>query len=347
MLGVLGGGQLGRMTALAAARLGYRTHIYTPEAEPPAADVAWRTTRAAYEDEAALRAFGQSVDAVTVEFENVPEAALRALALETPTRPGAEALAVAQDRLVEKRFLQGVGFQTAPFRAVDGPEDIRAALGELGTPIVVKTRRFGYDGKGQVKVASGVEAEAAWEALGRAPAIAEGFIDFAREISVIAARDVDGRVVCYPAVENRHEHHILRQTIAPAPGLGALAVEAERLAAAAAAGLGMVGLLAVEMFVTRSGRLLANEMAPRPHNSGHWTMDFAATSQFEQLVRAVMGLPLGEARALRPAEMWNLLGDEAEDWPRLLADPDIRLHLYGKRTARPGRKMGHWNRALT
>lgn len=346
MLGILGGGQLGRMTAAAAGRLGYRAHIFAPEADPPAGEVAWRTTTAAYEDEAALVAFAESVDAVTVEFENVPEAALRRLAELKPCRPGARALATAQDRLVEKQFLESVGFQAAPFRPVDGPDDIRAALEAFGAPVVVKTRRFGYDGKGQVKVAGPEEADDAWAALGQAPSIAEGFIYFEREISVIAARGVAGETVAYPAVENRHENHILRTTIAPAPDLGPLADEAERLTAAAAAGLEMVGLLAVEMFVTRDGRLLANEMAPRPHNSGHWTMDFAQTSQFEQLARAALGLPLGPADALAPAEMRNLLGDEADDWPRLLAEPGLHLHLYGKREARPGRKMGHWNRAL-
>jgi len=346
VLGVLGGGQLGRMTALAAARLGYRAHIYAPEADAPAAEVAWRTTQAAYDDAAALAAFAASVDAVTVEFENVPEVALATIAATAPTRPNAAALATAQDRLVEKRFLQSVGFGTAPFMAVDGPDDIRAALADLGGPVVVKTRRFGYDGKGQARVETASEAEAVWAALGEAPSIAEGFVDFEREISVIAARDVAGRVACYPAVENRHENHILRRSLAPAPALGALAGEAERLAAAAVAALDMVGLLAVEMFVTAAGGLLANEMAPRPHNSGHWTMDFAETSQFEQLVRAAMGLPLGDPSPTAPAEMWNLLGDEADDWPRLLATPGVRLHLYGKREARPGRKMGHWNRAL-
>lgn len=342
---MLGGGQLGRMTALAAAKLGYRVHIFAPEVETPAAEVAWRTTTAAYDDDAALDAFAANVDAVTVEFENVPEAALRHLARAAPTRPNARALALAQDRLDEKRFLESVGFGTAPHRQVDGPGDIRRALEALGAPVIVKTRRFGYDGKGQVRVETADAADAAWAALGEAPSIAEGLVDFAREISVIAARSVRGEVRCFPAVENRHENHILRTTLAPAPGLGDLGAEAERLAAAAIAGLDTVGLLAVEMFVTREGALLANEMAPRPHNSGHWTMDFAGTSQFEQLVRAVMGLPLGDPAPLRPAEMTNLLGDEADDWPRLLADPSARLHLYGKREARPGRKMGHVNRA--
>lgn len=344
MLGILGGGQLGRMTALAAGRLGYRAHIFAPEHASPAAEVAWRTTEAAYEDSAALDAFAESVDAVTVEFENVPEAALARLAARVPARPGPRALALAQDRLDEKRFLESVGFLTAPYAPVDGPDDIRAALEAFGAPLVVKTRRFGYDGKGQVKVDDADAADAAWGALGQAPSIAEGFVDFEREISVIAARSAQGEVRCYPAVENRHENHILRMTLAPAPDLGALGGEAERLAGAAVAALDLAGLLAVEMFVGRDGAILANEMAPRPHNSGHWTMDFAATSQFEQLVRAAMGLPLGDPSPTAPAEMTNLLGDEANAWAEILADPTARLHLYGKREARAGRKMGHVNR---
>ena len=334
------------MTALAAAKLGYRAHIYAPEAESPAGDVAWRTTQADYEDQASLVAFAASVDAVTVEFENVPESALKTLAALKPTRPNAKALATAQDRLIEKKFLQSVGFETAPTHVIDSADNIRTALETLGTAVIVKTRRFGYDGKGQVRVETAGDADSAWMALGEQPALAEGLIDFAREVSVIAARDAAGQVICYPAVENDHENHILRTTIVPAPNFEALAEQAEHLVGAAIAALDMVGLLAVEMFVTRDGRLIANEMAPRPHNSGHWTMDFAATSQFEQLVRAVMGLPLGDARATQPAMMRNLLGDEAHDWSTLLAEPKIRLHLYGKREARPGRKMGHWSRAL-
>lgn len=334
------------MTALAAAQLGYRVHIFAPEADPPAADVAWRTTQADYDDTAALNAFAATTDAITVEFENVPEAALRHLDRTTPTRPNARALATAQDRQTEKRFLESVGFTTAPYAEVNGPDDIRAALDALGAPVIVKTRRFGYDGKGQVRVETASEASAAWAALGQAPSIAEGFVDFAREISVIVARGIDGETVAYPAVENRHENHILSTTLAPAPNLGPLADEAERLAAAAATGLDLVGLLAVEMFVGKDGALIANEMAPRPHNSGHWTMDFAQTSQFEQLVRAAMGLPLGDPSSTGPSEMQNLLGDAADDWPQVLATPGAHLHLYGKREARPGRKMGHVNRAV-
>lgn len=346
VIGILGGGQLGRMTALAAARLGYRTHIYAPEADTPAGQVASAVTQADYTDEAALLAFAHSVDAVTLEFENVPESALETLAIHVPTRPNAECLAAAQDRLVEKRFLESVGASVAPYQAVDGADDIRNALATFGAPIIVKTRRFGYDGKGQVRVETPDAADAAWRDLGEAPSIAEGFVSFEREISVIAARDIHGATAAYPPVENIHENHILRMTRAPARGLGGLAAEAEALAMRAMDALDMVGLLAVEMFVTPDGRLLANEMAPRPHNSGHWTMDAATTCQFEQLTRAVMGLPLGDPAPTAEAEMHNLLGNEADSWPALLKEPGIALHLYGKAEARPGRKMGHWNKRI-
>jgi 5-(carboxyamino)imidazole ribonucleotide synthase len=344
VIGILGGGQLGRMTALAAARLGYKAHIFAPEADTPAGQVAASVTQADYTDTAALQAFGAAVDAVTLEFENVPVSALEILAAHAPVRPGADCLAAAQDRMVEKQFLESVGAGVAPYQAVDSAADIVKALDVLGAPVVVKTRRFGYDGKGQVKVASPAEAEAAWRDLGEAPSIAEGFIAFEREISVIAARDIHGRTAAYQPVENIHENHILKTTLAPAENLGPLAAEAEAMAMRAMDALGMVGLLAVEMFVTPDGRLLANEMAPRPHNSGHWSMDAALTCQFEQLTRAVMGLPLGDPSATAKAEMHNLLGDEADSWPELLDEPGIALHLYGKAEARPGRKMGHWNR---
>ncbi len=344
VIGILGGGQLGRMTALAAARLGYSAHIFAPEADTPAGQVAAAVTQAEYTDTAALKAFAASVDAVTLEFENVPVSALETLATIVPMRPGAACLAAAQDRLVEKRFLESVGAGVAPYQVVDSADDIRRALQSLGAPVIVKTRRFGYDGKGQVRVETADEADAAWRDLGEAPSIAEGFIAFEREISVIAARDIHGRTAAYPPVENIHENHILRTTLAPAQNLGPLTAEAEAMAMRAMDALDMVGLLAVEMFVTPDGRLLANEMAPRPHNSGHWTMDAAATCQFEQLTRAVMGLPLGDPSPTAMAEMHNLLGDEADNWPELLADPGVALHLYGKAEARPGRKMGHWNR---
>jgi len=345
ILGILGGGQLGRMTALAAANLGYRAHIFAPEKDSPASDVAWRFTCANYNDQQALEAFAANVDSITVEFENVPEAALTLLAELKPARPNSRALATAQDRLVEKKYLESVGFKAAPFQAVDGPEDISKALEVFGSPIILKTRRFGYDGKGQVKITSSSDVKAAWAELGQSPSIAEGFVNFTREISVITARDIMGKIKSYPAVENRHENHILRQTIAPAAELGKLAEEAEYLASQAIKGLDMVGLLAIEMFVTDDHQLIVNEMAPRPHNSGHWTMDFAATCQFEQLVRCAMGLPLGSTQILRPAEMTNILGDEVNEWPKLLADPNVHLHLYGKAEARTGRKMGHWNKA--
>lgn len=344
VIGILGGGQLGRMTALAAARLGYSAHIFAPEAKTPAGQVAAAVTQADYTDTAALKAFAASVDAITLEFENVPVSALETLAELVPTRPSAACLGAAQDRLVEKRFLESVGMGVTPYRAVDSAADIRSALDELGAPVIVKTRRFGYDGKGQVRVDHKDDAASAWRDLGKAASIAEGFIAFEREISVIAARDIQGRTVAYPPVQNIHENHILRTTIAPAQKLGPLATEAEAMAMRAMDALDMVGLLAVEMFVTPDGRLLANEMAPRPHNSGHWSMDAAQTCQFEQLTRAVMGLPLGDPAPIAAAEMHNLLGDEADRWPELLADPSVSLHLYGKAEGRPGRKMGHWNR---
>lgn len=346
VIGILGGGQLGRMTALAAAKLGYRAHIFAPEADTPAGQVSFAVTQADYSDEAALLTFAQAVDAVTLEFENVPEAALEFLAAHVPVRPNAKCLAAAQDRLVEKRFLESVGAGVAPYMPVDAAADIRIALSKLGAPVIVKTRRFGYDGKGQVRVETPDAAEAAWRDLGEAPSIAEGFIPFQREVSVIAARNIHGVTAAYPPVENVHENHILRMTRAPARGLGRLAAEAEAMAVQAMDALDMVGLLAVEMFVTSDGRLLANEMAPRPHNSGHWTMDAATTCQFEQLVRAVMGLPLGDPTPTAEAEMHNLLGDEADDWPNLLDEPGIALHLYGKAEARAGRKMGHWNKQI-
>lgn len=341
-IGILGGGQLGRMTALAAARLGYRCHIFTPEADSPAAQVAAAVTVAAYEDHAALAAFAEAVDVVTLEFENVPVPSVEFLAARVPVRPGARALAVAQDRVSEKSFFNSFA-ETAPWRAVDSLEALRAAVAEIGTPAVLKTTRLGYDGKGQAKILADTDLAEAWAAIGRAPAILEGFVTFEREVSVIVARGADGAWATYCPVENEHRNHILDITTAPAPIPDAVAARAMEIAHRAAEDLDLVGLLAVEMFVTADGRVLVNEMAPRPHNSGHWTMDAAFTDQFEQLVRAVCGLPLGSAERRCDAVMKNLLGDDAADWRTILADPRARLHLYGKAEARPGRKMGHVN----
>lgn len=342
-LGILGGGQLGRMTALAAARLGYTCHVLAPEPDSPAFAVA-KSTCAAYDDPVALDALAAAVRVVTIEFENVPVAALEHLARLVPVRPSASVLAVTQDRLAEKRFLAELGAPLARFRPVATVEEAEAALAGLGGRGVLKTTRLGYDGRGQRMLAASQEAAAAFRALGKGPLVLEERVEFEREISVVTARRADGAVASFPPVENRHERHVLKTTIAPAPIPPALAREAVALAEAIAEALGLVGLLAVEMFVTRDGRLLVNELAPRPHNSGHWTLDACPVSQFEQLVRAICDLPLGDPQPFAAALMDNLLGEEVEAWPALLAEPGARLHLYGKRETRPGRKMGHVTR---
>ncbi|MCS6877506.1 MAG: 5-(carboxyamino)imidazole ribonucleotide synthase [Geminicoccaceae bacterium] len=342
-IGILGGGQLGRMTALAAAELGFSCHVFAPEPDSPAFAVA-RFTRARYDDENALDAFAASVDVVTVEFENIPVAALERLSRTRPVRPGPSVLAIAQDRLAEKRFLSEHGFPVTPFFAVRSAREAVEAARAAGGRAVLKTRRWGYDGRGQRVIASAAEAQAAFEALGGGELVLEAFVPFEREISVITARRSDGARASYPPVENRHERHILKTTTAPAPVSEALAREAVALAEAIAERLGVVGLLAVEMFVAPGDRLLVNELAPRPHNSGHWTQDACAVSQFQQLVRAICDLPLGDARPFAAAVMENLLGEEVERWPQLLAEPGARLHLYGKREVRPERKMGHVTR---
>jgi len=347
-IGIFGGGQLGRMTALAAARLGYRCHVFAPEADSPCAQVCAAATVAPYDHAEALDKFADSVGVVTAEFENVPAESLAYLAKRVPVRPGPDVVAIAQDRLKEKTFCNRAGAPTATFLPVRAGADVAKAMAQLGTPLVLKTARMGYDGKGQVKVEKGADPDAAFRAMAAAGdsagGIAEAWVDFRMEISVIAARGLDGGTLCYPAVENRHKHHILDETVVPAPIEAALAAEAGRVAANLAARLDLVGLLAVEMFVTREGGLLVNEIAPRPHNSGHWTIDACLTSQFEQCVRAVCGLPLGSVARHADAVMKNLIGDEATAWPEILKDPGAKLHLYGKAEARPGRKMGHVTR---
>ncbi len=339
-IGILGGGQLGRMLAMAAARLGYHTHIYCPETDAPAAEVSQSCTIASYDDEAALRAFAAAVDVVTLEFENTPLAALRVLEPLVPVRPSSHALSICQHRVMEKECIRAAHIGTAPFAAARDQAQLNAALKQIGFPAVLKTCRMGYDGKGQAVIRRAEDAAAAWERLKTDDAIVEGFVDFTMEISVIAARSVSGEMSCFPAVQNIHRDHILHQTIVPAPIAPALAEEAERIARALAESLQVVGVLAVEMFVTKDG-LLVNEMAPRPHNSGHWTMDACATSQFEQVVRAVCGLPLGSTEILSPCVMTNLIGHEVYDIEHYLGDAAARLHIYGKKEARAGRKMGH------
>lgn len=347
VLGIIGGGQLARMIALAAADLGVRCHIFAPESENPAFDVAAARTVAAYEDEAALARFADAVDVVTYEFENVPAATAAFLAARKPLHPGARALAVTQDRLSEKSFVAELGLEVAPFRAVDSLADLEAAVAALGRPSVLKTRRFGYDGKGQVKIQADTDLAAAYEAIGRQPAVLEGFVSFSREVSVVAARGTDGTFAAFDLCENEHRDHILAFTRIPAQVLApteAAAIEAARQIGEA---LGYVGVFAVELFVVGEGageRVVVNEIAPRVHNSGHWTSEGAQTSQFHQHVRAVCGFPLGSAARRGRVEMENLIGDAALRWRELLAEPGAHLHLYGKHTARPGRKMGHVTR---
>ncbi len=343
-IGILGGGQLGRMTALAAARLGCRSHVFCPERDSPTAQVTDRSTLSAYDDLAELKRFAASVDVATYEFENIPHDTVAALAKWVPVRPGLMALSMCQDRIAEKEFISGLGVAVAPYRSVPASDALIGALAEIGSPAVLKSTRMGYDGKAQAVIHGPEDVADARDRIGEQPAILEGFVDFDFELSVIAARGLNGTIACYPPVENRHRDHILAETIVPAALTASEARAAEDIARSLIEALDVVGLLAVEMFHTADGRLLVNELAPRPHNSGHWTMDACATSQFEQLVRAICGLPLGSVDRHADAVMSNLIGAEADRWPALLAEPGARLHLYGKAEARPGRKMGHVTR---
>ncbi|RME64443.1 MAG: 5-(carboxyamino)imidazole ribonucleotide synthase [Caldilineae bacterium] len=344
------------MLALAAHPLGIHVHTFSPEKETPTGQVCAREVCAAYDDRDAVREFVRGVDAVTFEFENVPALVAEIAAEEgKPTRPGGHVLHAAQNRLREKRFFTAAGLPTTPFVPVHSLSDLQDGLAKLGTPAVLKTAAFGYDGKGQVKIEHPSQAGAAWQKMDNRPAILEAFVPFEREVSMVAARGVDGAFAAYPLVENRHANHILDVTIAPARAPAEVAAEAEALTRRLMEALDVVGVLAVEFFLLPEqgaspsafppSRLLVNEIAPRPHNSGHWTIEGAVTSQFEQQARAVCGLPLGSPEQIRPAVMVNLLGDLWEggepNWAALLAFPTAKLHRYGKRVARPGRKMGH------
>jgi len=344
-IGVLGSGQLGRMFAIAARELGYRIHIYSPEDDSPAGQIGDREFSFAYEDLDRIREFARGVRVVTFEFENVPAASTAAAAEFVPVRPDGQVLHTTQNRLREKTFLSKNGFPVTPFRAVNSRGDLQAAAKELGLPAVLKTAAFGYDGKGQVKLRETAQLPEAFAALRGAEGIYEAFVDFEKEVSVVAARTLAGQFSAFPVFENTHANHILDVTFAPAAIGPALAKEAIDLAAGILEKLGVVGLLTVEMFVTRAGRLLVNELAPRTHNSGHLTIDAAVTSQFEQQVRAVCGLPLGATELRQPAAIANLLGHLWEkgepNWAAALENPAVKLHLYGKREPRVGRKMGH------
>lgn len=345
-IGVFGSGQLGRMMTLAAASMGYPVAVFSPEADSPTGQIAAREVVAGYADRDAVRAFVRSVQVVTFEFENVP-ALVAEIAEEEgiPVRPGGNVLHITQQRAREKRFLAHAGLPVTPFAVVASAAEAITAVQDLGTPCVLKTAAFGYDGKGQALIRSPQEAQTAWDSLYCKEAIVEAWVDFSHEVSVVGARGVDGSFVHYGILENHHRHHILDLTLAPGRVAPAVAHAAVELARAVMTALDAVGVLCVEFFLTRDERLLINELAPRPHNSGHLTVDAAVTSQFEQQVRAVCGLPLGSTKLLQPAAMVNLLGDlwsDGEpDWAAACAHPGVKLHLYGKRQPRPGRKMGH------
>jgi len=345
IIGVLGGGQLGRMFAMAARRLGYRVHTLAPEDDTPTGQIADVEVNAAYDDIDAVRVFARAVDVVTFEFENVPAAAAAAAEEVVVVRPNGRSLAIAQHRIREKTFLSDLGIPVTPFAPVRSDEELARAATSVGCPAVLKTASFGYDGKGQVAVAAPDELAAAWAALERREAVLEAFIDLDREISVIGARGVGGEWSHFGPIENAHARHILDVSVAPAHVPRATAAHAVEIARCVMDALDFTGILCVEFFVARDGRLMVNELAPRPHNSGHLTFDACRTSQFEQQLRAICGLPLGSPDMLQPAAMANLLGDlwngGEPEWAAALAFPDVKLHLYGKPTARPGRKMGH------
>lgn len=341
-IGIIGGGQLGRMLSIAASRLGFQCHIFEPGAEPPAGQVAQRVTTAAYDDESALRAFGNAVDLITYEFENIPTAALDLLQDLAPIHPGREALRVSQDRLTEKTFLQQLGLKTAPFADITDAASLQMALAEIGTPSILKTRRFGYDGKGQARITAPEDAAQALADMQGAPSILEGFVDFSHEVSVIAARGLDGAVAAFDPGENVHSDGILRTTTVPARLSASQRTDAVLIAAQVANALNYVGVLGVELFVTPGG-LIVNEIAPRVHNSGHWTQNGCAVDQFEQHIRAITGWPLGDGQRHADVVMENLIGDDMERVPDLAKTPDCALHLYGKAETKPGRKMGHVN----
>jgi 5-(carboxyamino)imidazole ribonucleotide synthase len=347
VIGILGGGQLGRMIAGAAARLGYRCHIFTPESGSPASLVTPFATVAPFDDEAALARFAASVDIVTFEFENVPAETAEFIAAQgRAMHPGPDVLRITQDRMREKDFLRSVGVATTNYREVTSLAALQRAVPQIGPYGVLKTVRLGYDGKGQVMLRPESDLAEAWRRIGGEVAILEALVDFACEVSVIVARNGSSATACYAPVENQHVNHILDTTIAPARIAPDIAARAEAIARHVVEALGMTGLLAVEMFVTNAGELLVNELAPRPHNSGHWTLDACYTSQFEQLVRAICGLQLGSTEHHSDAVMKNLIGTEVESWRDALADPMAKLHIYGKTEARPGRKMGHVTRLL-
>lgn len=341
VIGIVGGGQLGRMLALEAASMGYKTHIYTPERNAPASHVSSLTTIGAYQDTNALRDFGSRVSVVTFEFENVPNDTLQMLAAMVPVRPKPDVLHITRHRAREKQFITSLGIHTAPFAHVQSEEDLAQAIATIGAPAILKTCELGYDGKGQVKITDAADAMDAWRTLGKSECVLEGFVDFDYEASIIIARGMNGDMQSFPVVKNIHKNHVLHQTIAPAPHAENIQAPAKAIAETLAQALDIIGLLAVELFITKKGSILVNELAPRPHNSGHWTIEGCATNQFEQHIRAICGWKLAEPTMRHKAEMINLLGDDWQKWAEYAETPNAHIHLYGKSTARPGRKMGH------
>jgi len=343
-IGILGGGQLGRMLAQAAAKLGLQCHVFSSEADACSFQVVQRATLADFSDQAALERFARDCDVITYEFENVPASAAAFLAQRKTVLPDPKVLETTQDRLIEKNFVRKLKIATVPYASVDNVAQLVAAITEIGVPAVLKTRRLGYDGKGQVKIRKPSEAAAAWRTVGEAPSILEGFLNFEREVSVVAARTHDGKIECFDVTQNEHRDHILKTSYAPARIPASLVAEAHGIAKRIAKAFDYVGVLAVEMFVVRRGlahMLMVNEIAPRVHNSGHWTIDGATVSQFEQHIRAIAGWPLGKPVRLGRAKMVNLIGPEVDDYAKSLKVPGASVHLYGKGEGRPGRKMGH------
>jgi 5-(carboxyamino)imidazole ribonucleotide synthase len=343
VIGIIGGGQLGRMMAVAASELGYKVHIFTPEQDSPASHVAYKTTVAEYTDKSALENFVNAVDVITFEFENIPHESLELLESRKQVCPSAHILKICRNRLREKTFINSLGIATTKFSKITSLAELEKAISAIGLPAVLKTTEMGYDGKGQVTLRAPEDASAAWESLQEAEAILEAFVNFEMEISVIVARAAANQSKCYIPVQNIHKNHILDKTIAPADVSESVMHQAETIAITIAEALDLKGVLAVEMFVTKDGKIVVNELAPRPHNSGHWTMDACVAGQFEQAIRAVCGLPLGNPARLCDAEMQNLIGDDVNNALQHLTNPNAKLHLYGKKESRPGRKMGHMN----
>ncbi|MEM9130241.1 MAG: 5-(carboxyamino)imidazole ribonucleotide synthase [Pseudomonadota bacterium] len=345
VIGILGGGQLGRMLSVAASRIGFKTCVFEPGGDCPASHVSNYHFQASYDDEAALRHFAEAVDVITYEFENIPTEALDVLEAIKPVRPGREALRVSQDRLTEKDFLTNLGLQTAPYADVTDLPGLETAIDAIGTPSILKTRRFGYDGKGQARLANAADAKAALADMSGAPALLEGFVDFEREISVIGARGLDGQVACFDPGENVHREGILRTTTLPANITAAQRADAVLLTGKILNALDYVGVMGVELFVTAKG-LIVNEIAPRVHNSGHWTQQGCHVDQFEQHIRAIAGWPLGDGVRYADVVMENLIGDDMDRMPQIAQEPNASLHLYGKAEVKAGRKMGHVNRVI-